>query len=68
MRNARGRGKDRTFVPTGQLPSLLTLWSYTTKAGLTVFTDLVDLTVVTVAIPYLFSAGAQLTYLNLHGR
>ena len=36
---------------------------YTTKTGLTVFTELVDLTVVTVAIPYLFSACAQLTYL-----
>jgi basic amino acid/polyamine antiporter, APA family len=45
------------------LPSLLMLWTYTTKSGLTVFTDLVDLTVVTVAIPYLFSACAQLTYL-----
>ncbi len=45
------------------LPSLLMLWSYTTATGLTVFTDLVDLTVVTVAIPYLFSACAQLTYL-----
>jgi len=45
------------------LPSLLMLWSYTTKSGLTVFTDLVDLTVVTVAIPYLFSACAQLAYL-----
>ena len=45
------------------LPSLLMLWSYTTKTGLTVFTELVDLTVVTVAIPYLFSACAQLTYL-----
>jgi APA family basic amino acid/polyamine antiporter len=45
------------------LPSLLMLWSYTTAAGLTVFTDLVALTVVTVAIPYLFSACAQLAYL-----
>jgi basic amino acid/polyamine antiporter, APA family len=45
------------------LPSLLMLWSYTTATGLTVFTDLVYLTVVTVAIPYLFSACAQLTYL-----
>src|SRR5690348_13463473 len=45
------------------LPSLLMLWSYTTASGLTVFTDLVDLTVVTVAIPYLFSACAQLAYL-----
>ena len=39
------------------------LWAYTTKTGLTVFTYLVDLTVVTVAIPYLFSACAQLAYL-----
>ena len=45
------------------LPSLLMLWSYTTASGLTVFTYLVDLTVVTVAIPYFFSAFAQLTYL-----
>ena len=45
------------------LPSLLMLWSYTTATGLTVFTDLVALTVVTVAIPYLFSACAQLAYL-----
>ena len=45
------------------LPSLLMLWSYTTKSGLTVFTYLVDLTVVTVAIPYFMSAIAQLTYL-----
>jgi basic amino acid/polyamine antiporter, APA family len=45
------------------LPSLLMLWSYTTATGLTVFTDLAYLTVVTVAIPYLFSACAQLSYL-----
>jgi basic amino acid/polyamine antiporter, APA family len=45
------------------LPSLLLLWSYNTSTGLKVFTYLVDLTVVTVAIPYLFSACAQLTYL-----
>jgi len=38
------------------LPSLLMLWRYTSSSGLTVFTYLVDLTVVTVAIPYLFSA------------
>jgi APA family basic amino acid/polyamine antiporter len=50
-------------VTAALLPSLLMLWSYTTKTGLTVFTDLVDLTVVTVAIPYLFSACAQLAYL-----
>ena len=45
------------------LPSLLMLWRYTSTSGLTVFTYLVDLTVVTVAIPYFFSALAQLTYL-----
>jgi basic amino acid/polyamine antiporter, APA family len=45
------------------LPSLLMFWSYTTKSGLTVFTYLVDLTVVTVAIPYFMSAIAQLTFL-----
>ena len=51
------------IVLAAALPSLLMLWAYTTKTGLTVFTDLVDLTVVTVAIPYLFSACAQLAYL-----
>jgi APA family basic amino acid/polyamine antiporter len=45
------------------LPSLLMLWRYTSSSGLTVFTYLVNLTVVTVAIPYFFSAIAQLTYL-----
>ncbi len=50
-------------VMAALLPSVLMLWSYTTATGLTVFIDLVDLTVVTVAIPYLFSACAQLTYL-----
>ena len=50
-------------VMAALLPSILMLWSYTTATGLKVFTDLVDLTVVTVAIPYLFSACAQLTYL-----
>jgi basic amino acid/polyamine antiporter, APA family len=50
-------------VVAAVLPSLLMLWSYTTSSGLAVFTDLVDLTVVTVAIPYLFSACAQLVYL-----
>jgi APA family basic amino acid/polyamine antiporter len=51
------------IVAAAALPSLLMLWRYTTSSGLTVFTYLVDLTVVTVAIPYLFSACAQLTYL-----
>ena len=50
-------------VMAALLPSLLMLWAYTTKTGLTVFTELVALTVVTVAIPYLFSACAQLAYL-----
>ncbi len=45
------------------LPSLLMLWRYSTSSGLTVFTYLIDLTVVTVAIPYFMSAIAQLTYL-----
>jgi basic amino acid/polyamine antiporter, APA family len=45
------------------LPSLLMSWRYTSSTGLTVFTYLVDLTVVTVALPYLFSALAQLAYL-----
>jgi len=51
------------IVIAALLPSLLLLWSYTTKSGLTVFTYLVDLTVVTVAIPYFISALAQLAYL-----
>ena len=51
------------IVIAALLPSLLMLWRYTSSTGLTVFTELVDLTVVTVAIPYLFSACAQLTFL-----
>jgi APA family basic amino acid/polyamine antiporter len=50
------------LIGTG-LPSLLMLWRYSTSSGLTIFTYLVDLSVVTVAIPYFFSAIAQLTYL-----
>jgi basic amino acid/polyamine antiporter, APA family len=45
------------------LPSILMAWRYSSSSGLTIFTYLVDLTVVTVAIPYFFSAIAQLTYL-----
>jgi basic amino acid/polyamine antiporter, APA family len=45
------------------LPSLLMLWRYVSGSGLTVFTYLVDLTVMTVAIAYFFSALAQLTHL-----
>ena len=51
------------IVINAALPSLLMLWRYTSSSGLTVFTYIVDLTVVTVAIPYFFSACAQLTYL-----
>jgi len=51
------------IVIAAVLPSLLMLWRYTSSSGLTVFTYLVDLTVVTVALPYFFSACAQLTFL-----
>lgn len=61
-KDARGTAWFGIVVGTA-LPSLLMLWSYTTSSGLTVFTYLVDLSVVTVAIPYFFSAIAQLTYL-----
>ena len=43
--------------------SALMAFAYSGKSGLTVFTYLVDLSVVTVAIPYFFSACAQLAYL-----
>jgi APA family basic amino acid/polyamine antiporter len=43
------------------IPGLL--WRYASSSGLTVYTYLVDLDVVAVSIPYLFSACAQLTYL-----
>jgi APA family basic amino acid/polyamine antiporter len=43
--------------------SLLMALAYSGNTGLKVFTYLVDLSVVTVAIPYLFSACAQLAYL-----
>jgi len=57
-----------SIVLAALLPSVLMLWSYTTATGLKVFTELVDLTVVTVAIPYLFSACAQLAYLASRSR
>jgi len=41
----------------------LMAFAYSGKTGLTVFTYLVDLSVVTVAIPYFFSACAQLSFL-----
>lgn len=43
--------------------SALMAFSYSSNTGLTVFTYLVTLSVVTVAIPYFFSACAQLAYL-----
>jgi len=43
--------------------SLLMGFAYSSNTGLTVFTYLVALSVVTVAIPYFFSACAQLAYL-----
>jgi APA family basic amino acid/polyamine antiporter len=43
--------------------SALMAWSYSGETGLKVFTYLVYLSVVTVAIPYFFSACAQLSYL-----
>ncbi len=60
--DAKGTAWFGILVGTA-LPSLLMLWRYTTSSGLTIFTYLVDLTVVTVAIPYFMSAIAQLTYL-----
>ncbi|WP_338184941.1 amino acid permease [Jatrophihabitans sp.] len=43
--------------------SALMAFAYSGNTGLKVFTYLVDLSVVTVAIPYFFSACAQLSYL-----
>lgn len=43
--------------------SALMAWSYSGETGLKVFTYLVYLSVVTVAIPYFFGACAQLAYL-----
>jgi APA family basic amino acid/polyamine antiporter len=43
--------------------SALMAWSYSGETGLKVFTYLVYLSVVTVAIPYFISACAQLAYL-----
>lgn len=52
-----------SLVVGAVLGSLLMLWSYETSMGLNVFTSLVSLSVVLVALPYLLSALAQLTYL-----
>jgi APA family basic amino acid/polyamine antiporter len=51
------------IVASTVVASALMGWSYSTDAGLDVFTYLVGLSVVTVAIPYFISACAQLTYL-----
>jgi APA family basic amino acid/polyamine antiporter len=52
------------IVVSTMVASLLMAWSYADVAGgLKVFTYLVYLSVVTVAIPYFFSACAQLAYL-----
>ncbi|HEU5267299.1 MAG TPA: amino acid permease, partial [Jatrophihabitans sp.] len=51
------------IVVGAALPSLLMFWRYQAGSGLTVFTYLVNLSVVTVAIPYFMSAVAQLTFL-----
>lgn len=51
------------IVVSTAVASALMAFAYSGNTGLTVFTYLVGLSVVTVAIPYLFSACAQLAYL-----
>lgn len=51
------------IVASTTVGSALMAWSYSTETGLKVFTYLVYLSVVTVAIPYFLSACAQLSYL-----
>jgi APA family basic amino acid/polyamine antiporter len=51
------------IVVSTVVASALMAWSYSGETGLKVFTYLVYLSVVTVAIPYFFSACAQLSYL-----
>jgi len=51
------------IVTSTVVASLLMAWSYSGETGLKVFTYLVYLSVVTVAIPYFISACAQLAYL-----
>jgi APA family basic amino acid/polyamine antiporter len=51
------------IVVSTAVASALMAWSYSGETGLKVFTYLVYLSVVTVAIPYFISACAQLTYL-----
>ena len=51
------------IIGSTAVASALMAWSYSGETGLKVFTYLVYLSVVTVAIPYFISACAQLTYL-----
>ena len=51
------------IVVSTLVASALMAFSYSSSTGLTVFTYLVSLSVVTVAIPYFFSACAQLAFL-----
>ena len=51
------------IVASTVVGSLLMAWSYSGETGLKVFTYLVYLSVVTVAIPYFLSACAQLAFL-----
>jgi APA family basic amino acid/polyamine antiporter len=51
------------IVVSTAVASALMAFAYSSQTGLTVFTYLVGLSVVTVAIPYFFSACAQLAYL-----
>ncbi len=51
------------IIASTVVASALMAWSYSGDTGLKVFTYLVYLSVVTVAIPYFFSACAQLAYL-----
>jgi APA family basic amino acid/polyamine antiporter len=60
--NKRGALSFGIIVSTA-VASLLMAYSYSGSTGLKVFTYLVDLSVVTVAIPYFFSGCAQLAYL-----
>jgi APA family basic amino acid/polyamine antiporter len=66
---ARFAEESRKHVPafgivvSTLVASALMAWSYSGETGLKVFTYLVYLSVVTVAIPYFFSACAQLAYL-----
>lgn len=63
-RTTRGGVPWFGIVVSTAVASVLMAWSYSGGTlGLQVFTSLVGLSVVTVAIPYFFAACAQLTYL-----